>query len=321
MASIRSTKAPPSYSNNNPNLLFPADKPKTLFPLGTTLELPRDKKPSSRRRSGGGGGSRISETESNASTISRINNNNNVGMNKREQEELIIQERKEASTNSPLRTFINWLMNSGQINSKTYIYLIIFVVVYFKFLISLGGYSGMSILLAYSYFDFLYSHTMRSKIGLGTPPMRGDFEAQRHWLSLTSSSLTSSLLQPVPRSILISQWYSYDLSYWGLDYPPLTAYHSLFLGTLARFSSKTAQFVTLRPLTTSPIEVLEAWDLRMAEAEVEGGMKAFMRLTGVGSDALIWISAVVVFCKFNYGKGTTGEKKLQTVVRISSSLL
>lgn len=30
----------------------------------------------------------------------------------------------------------------------------------------------------------------------------------------------------------ITRWYFYDLQYWGLDYPPLTAYHSWLLGKL-----------------------------------------------------------------------------------------
>lgn len=59
--------------------------------------------------------------------------------------------------------------------------------------------------------------------GQGTPPMFGDFEAQRHWLEITTA------LPP-------TQWYenstANDLLYWGLDYPPLTAYHSWALGKL-----------------------------------------------------------------------------------------
>lgn len=47
--------------------------------------------------------------------------------------------------------------------------------------------------------------------------MYGDFEAQRHWMELTIHLPTS-------------MWYLYDLQYWGLDYPPLTAYHSWLLG-------------------------------------------------------------------------------------------
>jgi len=47
--------------------------------------------------------------------------------------------------------------------------------------------------------------------------MYGDYEAQRHWLEITLH---------LPTSL----WYKYDLQYWGLDYPPLTAYHSWLLG-------------------------------------------------------------------------------------------
>lgn len=49
--------------------------------------------------------------------------------------------------------------------------------------------------------------------------MYGDYEAQRHWLEITLH---------LPTSL----WYKYDLPYWGLDYPPLTAYHSWLLGTM-----------------------------------------------------------------------------------------
>lgn len=61
--------------------------------------------------------------------------------------------------------------------------------------------------------------TRRVCVGAGfdSPPMYGDFEAQRHWMEVTTS---------VP----VSRWYFYDLGYWGLDYPPLTAYHSWVLG-------------------------------------------------------------------------------------------
>ncbi|EJW72974.1 hypothetical protein WUBG_16119, partial [Wuchereria bancrofti] len=52
--------------------------------------------------------------------------------------------------------------------------------------------------------------------------MYGDYEAQRHWMEITYH-------------LPINQWYvngsDNDLNYWGLDYPPLTAYHSWLLGT------------------------------------------------------------------------------------------
>lgn len=58
-----------------------------------------------------------------------------------------------------------------------------------------------------------WSTSVWSYSGQGTPPLYGDYEAQRHWMEVT--------LQ-----LPLQQWYSYDLQYWGLDYPPLTAYHS-----------------------------------------------------------------------------------------------
>lgn len=55
--------------------------------------------------------------------------------------------------------------------------------------------------------------------GMGSPPLHGDFEAQRHWMEITYH-------------LPISEWYWYDLHYWGLDYPPLTAFHSWLLGAV-----------------------------------------------------------------------------------------
>lgn len=54
--------------------------------------------------------------------------------------------------------------------------------------------------------------------------MFGDFEAQRHWLEVTTA-------------LPIGEWYhnttNNDLQYWGLDYPPLTAYVSWACGVVA----------------------------------------------------------------------------------------
>ena len=61
--------------------------------------------------------------------------------------------------------------------------------------------------------------TFLSLLGQGIPPMFGDYEAQRHWMELTNH-------------LPMRQWYTYDLQYWGLDYPPLTAYHSWLCGKM-----------------------------------------------------------------------------------------
>jgi len=64
-------------------------------------------------------------------------------------------------------------------------------------------------------------HTLNSShsAGYNTPPMFGDYEAQRHWMELTVH-------------LPVREWYTYDLQYWGLDYPPLTAYVSWLCGIM-----------------------------------------------------------------------------------------
>jgi alpha-1,3-glucosyltransferase len=64
---------------------------------------------------------------------------------------------------------------------------------------------------------FRWSVGLWGHSGYMSPPMYGDFEAQRHWMEITTH-------------LPVSKWYFYDLQYWGLDYPPLTAYHSWLCG-------------------------------------------------------------------------------------------
>ncbi|KAF6198629.1 hypothetical protein GE061_008381 [Apolygus lucorum] len=70
--------------------------------------------------------------------------------------------------------------------------------------------------------------------GQGKPPMFGDYEAQRHWMEITYN-------------LPVGEWYhnttDNDLMYWGLDYPPLTAYHSWACGAVADIVNP--QFVKL----------------------------------------------------------------------------
>lgn len=60
---------------------------------------------------------------------------------------------------------------------------------------------------------------LKLTLGYNTPPLFGDYEAQRHWMEITLH-------------LPFSQWYTYDLQWWGLDYPPLTAYHSWLCGLM-----------------------------------------------------------------------------------------
>jgi len=55
--------------------------------------------------------------------------------------------------------------------------------------------------------------------------MFGDYEAQRHWMELTINLPIRDWYRTTPEN---------DLQYWGLDYPPLTAYHSWLCGRVAQ---------------------------------------------------------------------------------------
>ncbi|XP_046611365.1 probable dolichyl pyrophosphate Man9GlcNAc2 alpha-1,3-glucosyltransferase [Neodiprion virginianus] len=104
--------------------------------------------------------------------------------------------------------------------------------------------------------------------GQGKPPMFGDYEAQRHW-------------QEVTFNLPYQEWYTNssnnDLQYWGLDYPPLTAYHSLLLGYAANKANP---------------DYVKLGDSRGFESD---GHKLFMRLSVIIADILIYMPAMFWF--------------------------
>lgn len=104
--------------------------------------------------------------------------------------------------------------------------------------------------------------------GKGKSPMYGDYEAQRHW-------------QEITWNIPVHQWYANstknDLMYWGLDYPPLTAYHSYLCAYMGdKFNSSWVKLFTSRGLESV-------------------SHKYFMRSTVFTVDVLIYMSAVFAF--------------------------
>ncbi|GAA6037458.1 hypothetical protein JCM8097_008197 [Rhodosporidiobolus ruineniae] len=205
--------------------------------------------------------------------------------------------RDDDPTDSPLRRAVRWTLAEPALRPHA-LWLALAVVLLVKWCVGLGGYSG--------YAD---------------PPLRGDLEAQRHWLALTSSSLRSlpsvpflPFLKlhspPAPSSNTShppSDWYfSYGpddgkTPYWNLDYPPLTAYHSFLVGAVARLSPSTARYVTLRPeAEKASVEELASWEAEMSRLEADGGLRNFMRASVVVGDLLVWVTAVLVFCRRNY---------------------
>ncbi|EQL00201.1 glycosyltransferase family 57 protein [Ophiocordyceps sinensis CO18] len=96
--------------------------------------------------------------------------------------------------------------------------------------------------------------------------MYGDYEAQRHWMEVTTN-------------LPVSQWYFHDLQWWGLDYPPLTAYHSWIMGKAGALFNP-------------------AWfALFTSRGCHDPTLKVFMRATVIASEYLIYMPAAVVFVR------------------------
>ena len=93
----------------------------------------------------------------------------------------------------------------------------------------------------------------------------------------------------------LRQWYTYDLQYWGLDYPPLTAYHSWLCGKMC--------VVVCRPLLSrspslSGSFVEPSWFALDTSRGIEGpGSKLFMRSTVLLSDYAIYLPAAWLFTR------------------------
>ncbi|KFO91882.1 Dolichyl pyrophosphate Man9GlcNAc2 alpha-1,3-glucosyltransferase [Buceros rhinoceros silvestris] len=122
--------------------------------------------------------------------------------------------------------------------------------------------------------------SLGSYSGAGKPPMYGDYEAQRHW-------------QEVTYNLPVRQWYfntsDNNLLYWGLDYPPLTAYHSFVCAYIAKLINP--DWIALH---TS----------RGYESQPH---KLFMRTTVFVADLLVYIPAVILYC-FSLKETSTKKK-------------
>lgn len=106
--------------------------------------------------------------------------------------------------------------------------------------------------------------------GEASPPMFGDYEAQRHWMEVTIN------LPP-------SAWYvdgpDNDLQYWGLDYPPLSAYFSWAVGHLAALCHP--QLVALHS----------------SRGHESPASRAFMRRSVLLTDAVVFFPAAVALAR------------------------
>uniref|UniRef100_A0A8C4X0C6 Alpha-1,3-glucosyltransferase n=1 Tax=Eptatretus burgeri TaxID=7764 RepID=A0A8C4X0C6_EPTBU len=128
--------------------------------------------------------------------------------------------------------------------------------------------------------------------GSGKPPMFGDYEAQRHWQEITIN---------LPATAWYVNGTDNDLHYWGLDYPPLTAYHSLLCALVAQL-------------------VDPSWISLYNSRGLEGEMhKLFMRLSGMS--CYPWPSALSHFTRrlaLKEGGGVGNpRKKISDILKCS----
>ncbi|KAK4985565.1 Glucosyltransferase-like protein [Elasticomyces elasticus] len=116
--------------------------------------------------------------------------------------------------------------------------------------------------------------------GFQKPPMHGDFEAQRHWMEITTH-------------LPMSQWYFHDLEWWGLDYPPLTAYHSWLFGKMYVLLAMHLPCKSLQVASGSLID--PTWfALRSSRGLETHVLKVYMRATVMVSDYLTYIPASII---------------------------
>ncbi|RMZ52404.1 hypothetical protein APUTEX25_000679, partial [Auxenochlorella protothecoides] len=112
---------------------------------------------------------------------------------------------------------------------------------------------------------------LHSYSGAGVPPKYGDYEAQRHWMEITIN-------------LPLSQWYTNstqnDLAYWGLDYPPLSAYQSWVHGkVLQRWVPEAVALGSSRGIETPRSKLALRQTVLASDLAVYFPAAAFLALT------------------------------------------
>ncbi|XP_045028478.1 dolichyl pyrophosphate Man9GlcNAc2 alpha-1,3-glucosyltransferase [Daphnia magna] len=106
--------------------------------------------------------------------------------------------------------------------------------------------------------------------GKNQPPKFGDYEAQRHWMEITVN-------------LPIQDWYrnttDTNLLYWGLDYPPLTAYQSYLTGLVAK------------KINQDYVKLHVSWGFENFDNQ------HFMRMSVLVSDCLFFVSALYFYIR------------------------
>ncbi|KAF4771611.1 hypothetical protein HAV15_004365 [Penicillium sp. str.  len=153
----------------------------------------------------------------------------------------------------PLVSFL-WAARAG-VSQWLILPLVLMAVGLFRWAVSLWGYSGFQV-----------------------PPMHGDFEAQRHWMEITTH-------------LPLAKWYTYDLQYWAgcserCIYPYLP-----FIAELSWPPADLAACLVAPPLTQPGSPWMPPEVLRTPR------LKVYMRATVVVSEYFVFIPAVVNFLR------------------------
>lgn len=127
---------------------------------------------------------------------------------------------------------------------------------------------GLAMLL-YRYCIGLWPHS-----GEDDPPMYGDYEAQRHWMEITTGLPIGDWYRQTPQN---------NLQYWGLDYPPLTAFVSYACGRVGLLVEPAAMALGTSHGHQTPLS------------------RVFMRLTVIFFDLVIYFPACYLVVRSYYG--------------------
>lgn len=128
-------------------------------------------------------------------------------------------------------------------------------------------------LLFLTAFLVYYLIGLNSYSGKNKPQLYGDLEAQRHFMETTFQ-------------LNINEWYWYDLEYWGLDYPPLTAYHSWLLGYIANWINPKWMELVLSRGMESPLLIKVTSGLKIVSSMVRYIITNF--------SVLVWIDILLL---------------------------
>lgn len=139
----------------------------------------------------------------------------------------------------------------------------------------------------------VFSVLLRVMVGFGSysgyndPPKFGDYEAQRHWMELTNNLESKDWYSEV---------YGNNLTYWRLDYPPLSAYHSYLCGYLSNI------------FYPGSIDLIDSKGYETSQH------KSFMRKTALVSCFVFYMSALIYYIMYS-------SKKMEYSHRLSILLL